>query len=43
MLNLKNGHNELVCRTDIDSDFEKLMVAKGDRLGGTGMGWGIGM
>ena len=25
-----------------DSDFEKLMVSKGDRLWG-GMGWGFGM
>ena len=29
----KKGYNELVCRTETDSDFEKFMVSKGDRLG----------
>ena len=28
MWNLKKGHNELLCRTDTDSDFEKRMVSK---------------
>jgi len=43
MCNLKKGHNELLCRTDTDSQTEKLMVSKGDRLGGGGwagdLGW----
>ena len=43
MWNLKKGQNELLCRTDTDSDFEKLMVSKGDSLGGGGMCWGCGM
>ena len=34
--NLKNGHNELLCRRDTDSQTEKLMVSKWDRLGGWG-------
>ena len=33
MWNLKKGQNELLCRTDTDSDFEKLMVSRGDSLG----------
>ena len=34
MWNLKNGYNELLCRTDIISQtLEKVMVTKGDRLG----------
>ena len=28
MWNLKKEHNELLCTTDTDSDFEKLMVSK---------------
>ena len=28
MWNLKKGHNELLCRTDTDSQTEKLMVSK---------------
>ena len=32
MWNLKKGYNELLCRTETDSDFEKLVVTKGDRL-----------
>ena len=40
MWNLKKGYNELLCR--IDTDFEKLMVTKGDRLGGEGWSWGLG-
>ena len=38
MRNLKKGTNELFCRTEADLDFEKkLMITKGDRLGGV---WG---
>ena len=37
MWNLKKGHNELLCRTD----FEKLMVSKGDGLGGGKDGLGV--
>ena len=43
MWNLKKGHNELLCVADTDSDFEKLMVFKGDSLGVGGcagdLGW----
>ena len=42
MWNLKQGHNELLCRIDPDSQTEKLMVSKGDRFGGRGMGWEFG-
>ena len=38
MWNLKRGQNELLCRTETDSQTEKLMVTKGDRLGGDGLG-----
>ena len=41
--NLKKGHNELLCRTDTDSDFKKLRVSKGDRLVGRGICWGFGI
>ena len=37
MWNLKKGQNELLCKTDTDSQTEKLMVSKGDRWG-----WGGG-
>ena len=40
MWNLKKGHDELLCRTDTDSNFEKLMVSKGERLG-SGKCWGF--
>ena len=42
--NLKTGQNELPCRTDTDwlTDFEKLMVSKGESLGSRGMHWGCG-
>ena len=40
MWNLKKGQTELLCRSDADSDIEKLMVSIGDMLG---MGWGFGM
>ena len=33
MCNLKKGYNELHCKTDTDSQTEKLIVSKGDRLG----------
>ena len=39
MWNLQKGHNELLCKTD----FLKLMVSKGDSLGGGRMLWGYGM
>ena len=40
MWNLSKGYNELLCRTETDlQTLEKLMVTKGDRLGGGGMGW----
>lgn len=39
----KKGYNELLCRIDTDSDLEKLMVSRGDRLGVGGMGWGFVM
>ena len=39
MWDLKKGYNELLCRTETDSDFEKLMVTKGEARG---MGWGLG-
>ena len=41
----ENKHKELLCRTDTDSQtLKKLMVAKGDSLGGMegcagGVGW----
>ena len=38
MWNLKKGYNELLCRTDPDSQFEKLTISKGDRLLRGGMG-----
>ena len=43
MWNLKKGHNELPCRRYCLTDFEKLTVSKGDRLGGGRMGWGFVM
>ena len=43
MWNLKKGHNELMCRTETDPDFEKLMVGdQRSQAGGEGMGWGLG-
>ena len=42
MWNLKKGHNELLCRTDRLTDFEKLLVSKGDRLGVGGCAEGLG-
>ena len=41
MWNLKKGHNDLLCRTESDSDFEKLMVSKGDSFGGWGDALGM--
>ena len=42
MWNLKKkGYKELICRTETDSDFEKLMVAKGDGLGEGRDGLGV--
>ena len=41
MWNLKKGYSEL-CRTDTDSDFEKIMISKGDSSGVGGMCWGCG-
>ena len=38
----KKDANELICRTEIDTDFEKLMVTKGDRSG-VGRGWTGGL
>ena len=40
----KKDTNELICRTERDSDFEKnkLMATKGDRWGG-GMDWEVGI
>ena len=29
----KKNKNELICRTETDSDFEKLMLTKGDSCG----------
>ena len=44
MWNLEKEHNELLYRTDTDSQiFEKLIVSKGNRLGGGRMHWGFGM
>ena len=38
MWNLKKGHNELLCKEQILTHrFEKLMVSKGESLGGGGM------
>ena len=34
--------NELICRTETDLDFEKLMVTKGDGGGGGEMDWEFG-
>ena len=42
MWNLKKGYNELLCRKETDSDFEKLMVSKGDLLEGEGWAGGLG-
>ena len=41
MWNLKKGRNELLCRTDTDSDFEELMVSKGEGLGGEECALGV--
>ena len=42
MWNLKKRYNDLLCRTESDSDFEKFMVTKADRLvGGGGDGEGV--
>ena len=38
MWNLKKGQTKFLCRTDRLTDFEKLMVSKGDSLGGA-LGW----
>ena len=43
MWNLKKGHNELLCRIDTVSDFEKLTVSKWDMLGAGGMHLEFGM
>ena len=42
MCSLKKGYNELLCKTDTDSQTEKLIVSKGDRLGvrGWAVHWG---
>ena len=43
MWNLKQGHNELLCRTDADSQtLKKLMVSKGNSLGVRGCTGGVG-
>ena len=39
---LKRVHTELLCGTETDSDFDKLTVTKGDRLG-QGEGWPGGL
>jgi len=43
MWNLKKGQNELLGRTDADSDIETLMVSGGDSSGGGGMCLGCGI
>ena len=43
MWNLKKGHNELLCRTDTDSQTEKLTVSNKDSSAGRGMHWSCGM
>ena len=35
--NLKKRYNEFLCKIETDSDFEKLMVTKGNRLAGLGV------
>ncbi len=42
MWNLKKGQNELLGRTDADSDIETLMVSGGDSSGGRGCAWVVG-
>ena len=41
MWNLKKGQTDLRCRADTDSQTEKLMVSKGDSLGGGGDALGL--
>ena len=41
MQNIKKEYNELLYRTVTDSDFEKLMVSKGDSLWGQGDALGV--
>ena len=43
MWNLKKGHNELLCRTDTDSQTLKNLGFQRRQIGGRGMGWGFGM
>ena len=40
---LKKGQNELLCRTDTDSQTLKNMVSQGDSLEDGGMSWGCEM
>ena len=43
MWNLKKAHNELLCRTDTDSQtLKELMVSTGDSLGGGGCTGAVG-
>ena len=42
MWNLKKGYNELICRTETDSDFEKTYGYQRRQVE-EGMGWGFGM
>ena len=42
MWNLKKGHNELLYRTDTDSQTLKNTVSKGDWLGGGGWAGSLG-
>ena len=39
----KKAHDELLCRTDTDAQTLKRIVSKGDRLGGGGIHWELGM
>ena len=43
MWNLKKGHNELLCRADIDSQTLKNFWFPNETGWGWGMGWGFGM
>ena len=44
MWNLKKGHNELLCRTDTDSQtLKNLWFPNETGWGGGGMHWGFGI
>ena len=44
MWNVKKAHNELLCRTDTDSQtLKNLWFPKGDSSGGWGICWGCGL